>query len=192
MRKILEIVAFVLVTQYLSAQNIEVGAEFSYGKTDYTSYLYFKGLFSEDATNYLNFGFSASTNPHKSVLFVNSGLLYNRIYDQRYSLNFFKIPVGIDLAFGNRLKFLFGGGAYINWLFYTKGLQESSKTRDITIGLYSDLGLRYLIVRDWCIYLKTRMEFDQLSLFIDDDGSDEHYYNYGVTIGFKYLIPLKD
>jgi hypothetical protein len=182
------ILSDILATQYLSAQNIEVGAEFSYGKTLSASNFDLKRLFSDDAINNLNFGFSVSSNPHKSVLFLNSGLLYNRISDHDYSLNFFKIPAGLDFAFGRRLKFLFGGGTYFNLLIKN----NPSNAYFLSIGLYTDLGFRYLIVSDWCIYLKTRMEFDQTPVFKSDNTSYEYFYNYGFIFGFKYLIPLKD
>lgn len=191
MKKILVIIAFGLITEYLSAQNFEIGGEVSYGHAYYSSNIDLESLFSESAENNLNIGISASSNPHKSVLFLNSGLFYNRIYNQSYSLNFLKVPAGIDLAFGNRLKFFFGGGAYINWLFYAEGFQEPSEIRDIIVGLYGDLGMRYLISPEWCIYLKTRMEFDQVPLF-PNDNAGEHFYNYAVAIGFKYLIPSKN
>lgn len=193
MKKILGIVVFVLATQYLSSQNFEVGAEFSYGQTFIESYINFKDLFKEDPINHFDMGFSASFNPQKSVLFVNSGLLFHRVIDQGNSLNFLKIPIGIDLAFGKRLKLLFGGGTYINWLFLTTGSysQEPPDKHDIIIGLYCDLGVRYRIVNDWSIYLKTRMEFDQSTLYSYDQGIDYRSYDYGVIIGFSYLIPSK-
>ena len=168
-------------------------SEFSFGQTFIESYINYKDLFSEDPINNFNFGFSASYNPHQSVLFVNSGLLFKRVYDQDNSLNFFKIPIGMDLAFGKRLKIFFGGGTYINWLFHTTGSysQEPPNTHNIIIGLYCDLGVRYLIVNDWSIYLKTRMEFDQSTLYSYDQGINYRSYDYGVVIGFRYLIPSK-
>lgn len=194
MKNILGIVVFVLATQYSSSQNFEVGAEFSYGKTFIESYINYKDLFQEDPINHYDFGFSASYNPHKSVLFVNSGLLFHRVFDQANSLNFFKIPIGMDLAFGKRLKFFFGGGTYINWLFHTTGgySHKPPYTHDIIIGLYCDLGVRYRIVNDWSIYLKTRMEFDQSTLYSYDQGIDYRSYDYGVVFEFSYLIPLKN
>jgi len=194
MKKILEIVAFILVTQYLSAQNFEVGAEYGYGHASIDSYISFKDLFSENELNNLNFGLSASSNPHKSVLFVNSGLYFHRIYDQENSLNFFKLPIGIDLALGKRLKFFFGGGGYLDCLFLMTGKysQEPPNKRNIQIGLYFDLGLRYLIVHDWCIYLKTLMEFDQSIIYSYDPGEEYYIYDYGIVIGFRYLITLKN
>ena len=185
---------FVLTAQYLIAQNFEVGAEFSYGKTSIDKDKSYKNIFEEGPLNNFNFGFSASSNPHKSVLFVNSGLLYHRVYDQKNSFNFIKLPIGLDLAFGKRLKLFFGGGAYLNWLFLTRWHYYNGppELHDLQIGLYCDLGLRYQIDRNWSINLKIRMEFDQSILYSLFEQYDYYTYDYGVVIGFKYLIPSKD
>jgi hypothetical protein len=193
MYKIIGILTMVLTSHYLLAQNIEVGAEFSYGKTSIDEGHTFENIFEEGPLNNINLGFSVSSNPHKSVLFINSGMLYHRVYDEKNSFNFIKLPIGMDLVFGKKLKLFFGGGAYLNWLFLTRwNYYAPPDLHNFQLGLYCDLGLRYQVDRFWSILLKFRMEFDQTLLYSLFEDYDYWTHDYGVVIGFKYLIPSKN
>jgi hypothetical protein len=183
----------ILTTQYLFSQNIEVGAEFSYGKSSLHNDPIFENIFEEGPLNNFNLGFSVSSNPHKSVLFLNSSILYHRVYDEKNSFNFIKLPLGMDLAFGKKLKVLFGGGGYLNWLFLTRWnyYNGDPDIHNFQIGLYGNLGLKYQVNRYWSVLLKIRLESDQCIIYSLWDDYDYYLYDFGVVLGFKYLLQPK-
>jgi hypothetical protein len=179
-----------------------VGADLGYGKTCFDEYFFFDELFGDYTYNNLRLGLTASLNPHQSVLFLNTGLSYQRIGNKGNALNFLQIPFGFDIAPGRKLKFFFGGGGFVSYLFLLTGTIDpdiNRSKRDFQIGLYMDVGFRYQINNNWSVIAKMQMDFDCSTLYkesIPDHFGGYYYevrhsYDYSVDVGFRYLIPQK-
>ncbi|MCX6243913.1 MAG: hypothetical protein NTU98_04345 [Bacteroidetes bacterium] len=169
MKKIIFAFILFLTTHPGPAQNFEIGGEFGFGKT---TAMEISDLFGSDADNNFKAGILASFNPNHTILFINSGLLLQMKGNNQGYLENLKMPVGVDLFFGKKLGFVFGGGLYLNYFYSTTGkvFSEVEETKtNFQLGAYFDIGGKYNITDYLNIALKFQMDFDLTPVY--EEGS---------------------
>jgi hypothetical protein len=202
MKKLILIFFLFFGFQNSFAQLFELGGEVGFGKTTFDDYLYFSDLFGKYSDNQFNIGIIGSFNPNHSVLFFNTGLFYQRKEDYESSLNYFKIPLGLNIEPGKKFRVIFGGGFYLGCLFMTAGSVDpdlASSKNDFQIGSYADVGFKYHLVNSWNIFVKMQLDIDLTTLYKKTVpthfGGNEYQnirsFDYSINLGFNYLIPLR-
>ena len=149
------------------AQHFELGGEFGYGKATFNDGSYYIKLLGEYSENNFNIGMIGSFNPKTSVLFFNTGLFYQQKADNESLLNYFKIPLGVDIEPGKKFRVMIGGGFYLSYLFMTSGSVNpdlASSKSDFQVGAYADMGFKYQIANSWNIFVKMQLDFDLSAL----------------------------
>jgi hypothetical protein len=123
--------------------------------------------------------------------------------DDTYSFNNLRVPLGIQIEPGRKVRYIIGGGVYLNYLFLPKGdiNPDFKKTfRDFQFGGFFDTGLKYNFFSCWNIFLLAQVWFDLSPMYMNEiphhDGthSTEVIRSYDLTfnLGFSYLIPIRD
>jgi hypothetical protein len=177
-----------LFAQFVNAQRFEAGGALGYGGANYY-------------TGGNNYKIEATASFKLDTLFfwLNSGLVFQRCGDPGPWLNFFKIPIGIDLAPGRKFRFLFGGGLYMSYCFAEQDVViKLHSFHAFQIGTYFDTGVKYQITHTWNIFIKMQVDIGLSTLFKNSVPSHfgEEYQNrkgfdYTINFGVKYLIPPK-
>jgi hypothetical protein len=202
MKKWVSIFFLLFCLQNSYAQHFELGGEFGYGKATLNHGSYYRDLFGEYSENNFNIGIIGSFNPKTTVLFFNTGLFYQQKADNESLLNYFKIPLGINIEPGKKFRVMFGGGFYLSYLFLTSGYVNpdlASSKNDFQVGAYADIGFKYQIATSWNIFVKMQLDFDLSALY--KQSIPQHYgatvyqniksYDYLINIGFNYLMPAR-
>jgi hypothetical protein len=167
MKKIIIVFILFQTIPHSWAQNFEIGGEFGFGKT---TTMGIGDLFEQygNTENNYKVGILASFNPNHTILYINSGLLFQmKGNDQGYMENL-KIPIGLDLFFDKKNGPLFGGGVYLNYFFNTTEKVYSyreEKKRDVQFGAFFDLGGKVQITNFLNIAFKFQIDFDLTPLY---------------------------
>jgi len=200
MKKILIIFTFLLISNHLSAQYFEIGSEIGFGQF---ATINSHNLFSKYSDNNYKVGILASYNPKKTILFINSGLLFQLKGNYQGYLENLKIPVGLDVFLGERFGYIIGGGFYLNYCYNTTGkvLAEVKETqRDLQFGSFFDIGGKFKITNFLSIFLKFQFDFDLTPLYKEGyysaggwlDGYDKiKSQEYSVNLGLMYRMHKK-
>lgn len=202
MRKLVLIISISCFSFLSHSQNLEIGGVVGYGKSVFNDHLDFEQLFSPTTYDNCKLGFVVSLKPNVTSLVFNSGILYQRKGNNEFSLNFIKIPIGLDVEPGKTIRFIIGGGFYFSYLFLASGTLDpdiKNSKSDFQFGSYIDLGMKYKIASNWSIYCKFQLDFDLSMLYkerIPSHQQDISYqgmrsYDYTINLGFNYLINRK-
>jgi hypothetical protein len=187
-KKYILISVMLLFVQFVNAQRFETGGTLGYGRAYYTN-----------GNNY-KIEATASFKLDPLFLWLNSGLVFQRCGDPGPWLNFFKVPIGIDLAPGRRFRFLFGGGLYMSYCFAEQDVViKLNNFHDLQIGTYFDTGIKYQITNSWNIFIKMQVDIGLSTLYrnsVPTHFGEEEYekiygFDYTINFGFKYLIPKR-
>lgn len=189
MKKYILLCFLFLAFKNVNAQKFETGGTIGYGRAYY-----------HISENNYNIEATASIKLDTIFLWLNSGLVFQRRGNPGPWLNFIKLPVGIDLAPGRRLRYVFGGGLYMSYCFAEQDeIEKLHNFQNFQIGTYFDLGLKYQITHSWNIFIKAQADIDLSTLYensIPSHFGEEEYENvksfaFTINFGFKYLIPKK-
>ena len=186
--------------QGVMAQTFELGGQIGYGKNYHDDYLNFRALFGNNTENAYSIGLTGSYIPKQSIIEITTGLVYQNNVFQSSNLNYFRIPIGVDFVFGNKLNFVIGGGIYLSYLFLESGsvTEEFNETKhDFQIGYYFDSGVKYKINEKLSLFLIMKVDGDISPLYQSQipthDGTENYEnirsYDYQLLVGFKHLIP---
>jgi len=203
MRRFIPVFIFLSISGHLYAQNFEFSGEFGYGSTYINTNISFKDFFGHSSINNFGGGIYFAYNPGKTCIFLTSGIKYLLKGDNTYSFNNFRIPLGFHAEPGRKVKYIIGGGVYLNYLFLPKGdiNPDFKKTfRDFQFGGFVDTGLKYNFFSCWNIFLLAQVWFDLSPMytneFIFHDGTHGteviRSYDLTLNLGFSYLIPVRD
>jgi hypothetical protein len=198
MKRLLTLTTFLIVIQLAGAQSFELGGEVGYGKSVSGEKLEFLYLFGNSSVNNLRAGIDFSIKPDNTVLVFNTGILFQRKGDAGPSLNYFKIPAGITVEPGRRVRFIIGGGLFVSYLFMkSPSIQENGTSfSDFQLGGFLNTGIKYYISKLSCLYLQFQTDFDLTTLYRDpipnhagsDIYSNMRSYDYAIILGFRYSI----
>jgi hypothetical protein len=182
-----------------NAQKIELGCEIGYGKTYITDQIYFGQLFETTDIRDITADINASYKLDTIALWLTMGISYQQMWDNNKPMNFLKLPLGIDITPGKKVKFIIGSGVYLRYIFSVPGSagdDYNHTMHDFQIGLYVDTGVKYQINDTWNIYLKMQADIDLSTLYTEAnpnhsggyDYQDLRTYCYSFNIGCKYVI----
>jgi len=203
MKRSIYIILFCLTFGHSFAQIIELGGEIGYGSTYLHENIVFKEFFGPNAITDLGSGFHIAFNPKKTIIFINSGIIYILKGDNNYSFNNIRVPLGIKIEPGRKAKFIVGGGIYLNYLFLPEGdvnIEFKKTKRDFQIGGYFDSGFKYQLLENWNLFFLVQVNYDLSTLYMEEnphhDGSRSNSairsYDLSLRLGFSYLIPIKN
>ena len=201
MKNVIKLIFLFLFIQSLNAQSFEIGGEAGYGKTTFDDKIRVSNLFGNSAGNNIICGLTCTLKPKITDLTFNTGLFYQRKGNSPV-FEFFKIPLGINVEPGKKVKFLIGGGLYMSYLFMISGSPDpeiNSSKYDFLLGLCLRSGIKYQITTQWNIYLQLQVDFDLTPTYRESipnqlGGSnyqDIRAYDYTINFGFKYLLKRK-
>lgn len=183
-------------------QNFEIGAEMGYGKTGIEDPIRIGEIFYFPEDLSFKSGINIAYNPKKTFLFITSGLFYQLRETSGTFLHFMRLPLGVIVEPGNKVKFLIGAGVYLNYFFNASGKENfdiSGSKRDFQVGVYIAPGIKYRIVPKWWLFIKIQLDIDLTTLYIDvssHKGNKSYSYERAkdltFNLGFTYIIPHKN
>ena len=119
---------FVVFLQPLFCQKSEVGFSMGYGKyllEDYSRP--FVHPFSEYGAHSFDIGLGYYYTPKEAAFSISPGLHYSIKGDNDLRLQYFRLPVGLDVSIGNKLiKFRLSFGTYLSALIADSGISPDS------------------------------------------------------------------
>lgn len=201
--KVLIPVLFLLsISGNLYAQNFEFSGEFGYGSTYLDDHISFKEFFGQSSVTNLGGGIYFAYNPGKTCIFLTSGIKYILKGDRICSFNNLRIPLGIKIEPGRKVRYIIGGGVYLNYLFYTKGNIDpdvKNTFRDFQFGGFFETGLKYNFYSCWNIFLLAQIWFDLSPMYMNEipfhggTHGTEAIRSYDLTfnLGCSYMIPVR-
>lgn len=203
MKRLIYILLFSLTISRSFAQSLEVGGEIGYGSTYINDNIVFKEFFGSNALTNITGGVNIAFNPKKTIVFINSGIIYILKGNNNYSFNNIRVPLGIKIEPGRRGKFIIGGGIYLNYLFKPSGNVSPDfldTKREFQFGGYFNTGAKYQFLEHWNVFLVVQINFDLSTLYFDvnphHDGthtnSPIHSYDVCCRIGCSYSIPIRN
>jgi hypothetical protein len=190
MNKCVLLCFLIIAFQDVNAQRFETGGTIGYGRAYY-----------HIGENNYNIEATASIRIDTIFLWLNSGLVYQRRGNPGPWLNFIKIPIGIDLTPGRKLRFLFGGGLYGSYCFAEQDVvSKLHNFQNFQIGTYFDTGIKYQLTHSYNIFIKAQADIDLSKLYensIPSHFGEEDYekvkaFAFTINFGFKYVIPQKN
>ena len=169
--------------QVCFSQKVEVGGDIGYANSPFSS----SGFIAN------GFQLSALTNfyPNHAIFYFNTGLAYQK----EDNWNFIKIPLGLVLSPGRKVKFLIGLGLYANFVilqskFYSK--YDVIAKNDVVLDAYFLLGSSFNFEKNWSIFIKSQVETGLTTLYIPtaEPESENHnkFLSVSVSIGVAYLL----
>ena len=152
------------------SQENQIGLEIGYGNTIMNTYNTTKlFLLDEENSNFYKIGLTYSHSPKYAIFNLKSGISYDykKIYESH--LNYFRIPIGLDFQFGNKMQVIFGGGIFTSYLFSYNEISneyyfEDSK-RNFQIGWYGNFGLGINIYQKYNFSFKYQYNHDLTKLY---------------------------
>ena len=132
------------------------------------------------------------TNTERGTMSINSGFYYQQVKSDCGEIRFFKVPVGIGLNPGERLKVPFGAGIYVRYTFYVSGdcFETGYEEETMQSGLYFDAGVKYEASDRLVVSLRATLDLDLTQLYGVKQMS-QFLYGYGILLGTRYRIPSK-
>jgi hypothetical protein len=184
---------FLIGVIHVSAQNIEVGAEFGLGPSEFSS---IKNTFKNIDSKPYSLGLTGSYTPKSAIFSIGTGILYlfGNNSSEGQSLKMIQIPVGCDIKLGKKLFIIGGLGLYINGLIDPE--VDNIDYPAIQLGLYVNAGLGYKFNEKWSFDLKYKIEHDLTKLYTKEypnhlgGNTKENFYgNYGMLcFNLRYKI----
>lgn len=175
------------------SQSFNFGVFAGYGSSYFNNRIELKKLFDKNANNVLSISLLASYKPTKLIFCFDAGLTFKKVFSNKGTLDFLKIPLGLDFQIGKKHQILFGFGIYGQSLINQTGTFNSNFI-DFQLGYYWDLGYCYLINDKYSIFLKIQNDNDISELYrAYGYHMDESVYSFSsiISIGIKYKLICK-
>lgn len=166
------LVALCIVTQAF-AQKQELGLNIGYGRTA-IDYSHIKVVLPLDADlgPFYEIGCSYTYTTIQGFLSLNTGLNLDRRSNRspsNWHTTYLTVPIGINLNFGNKVRFLVGGGLDASIL-----LRENtflSSYRDLILGAFLKAGAGYQITDKYRIMLSYQTNLDVTLMNVENMSS---------------------
>ena len=182
------------------SQKVGLGGEISYGRS-YGLKDFFYPVTQQSVDDY-KIGVVTSVLSRDSAFSLNTGILFNRKGILNKSVNYIKIPVGVDHLVGNKVQGLIGAGLYVGYLTSVIGIYPPeilTYPTDFQLGGFIEAGMNFKLSPVWALYWKGQAEMDFTTLYkevtIDHSGqktiSLKRSYGYSVQVGIKYRFRKK-
>lgn len=195
------LIILIFIIRPLYAQKNEIALVLGYGQTEIEKYgRPFENPFKNVYANNVEFGLGYYYTPKNSLFSISSGLNYVLRGNSDMKLNYLRIPIGLDLSFGNKFKFIVGGGIYGSALLWHSGFSSNSAfnetKRTIQFGWYGNIGLSMQITQNYCLELLFR-HYSDITRMYEYNGMSpggafytRDYKGYDATIRvcLKYTI----
>lgn len=195
MKRLILILAIVLAALFSNAQSIQLELDLGYGKTssDESYNSKFVNPFNKYSPNFYKTGLLLYYTPDKSLICFRSGVSYCQRGDVENSTKHIRIPVGMDIKFGNRLFFIIGGGLAGSFLIGYTGpksndFKESKKNFQFVGELKAGFG--YRINESYELALGIQNDFDitkQYEEKISSPGGAKSTIDKKANDGFLYI-----
>ena len=182
-------------------QNFEIGAELGYGRTSNLD-----GVFSISNNKKVNnclIGLDFNFIP-RNLFSVTSKIIYSKNFINSKSIDFVKVPLGIEILLGRKIRCTIGSGFIFSTIInYSKSITDTNfKTNhsDFQFGGFFNTGIKINFASSWNIFIKGQVEFDLIPFYSYDfkynvNGNEmtEHAYlrTYGLTINAGVTYKLK-
>ena len=151
MRKNLIILIYLttLISNFSISQKKEIGLDIGYGLNTITY-------------KFSKVGLTYRYTPKNAPFSIKTGLSFDCFKNTNSTLNFGRIPFGLDFNIGKKVQLILGLGFNTSFLIYSKtDIENFNASRNtIQLGIYTNLGI--------CIPLKTKLSLLLLSQYHQD------------------------
>ncbi len=198
-RFIILILVLMLSRSSILAQENDIGINFGYGKSAIGHYNNsIITPFDSNLPNYIRFGFRYSFKPKRTTFNINTGLNYDYKGDNERKLNFLRLPINIEFAFGQQVQFIMGTGLYLSYLLgydipYNSNGFDNSKN-SLQLGLQGNIGVGINLSPKYIIQLVFQQNLDLTSIYEshgDNYNIDEKGHDGFINVCLKYNISKK-
>ncbi len=150
------------------------------------------------AINGNSISFVVDIKPDKPIFGFNSGLAFQTIYSYGSTVNFLKLPVGIDFLIGKKNQFFFGSGIYgQSLLFETPEFYDNHL--HFQFGAFADIGFRFRLNDTYSLFFKLQYDRDLTPIYKLSHHSPGGIFYYeheflsdiSINIGFKFKLNSK-
>ncbi len=154
-------IILLLVPNNGKSQSQDIGFEIGCGKAIIDNYSGWS-LYRNEQNPFIRIGGKFEYSPYKAYFKTICGISYDRRKVDNSSFNYFRIPLGIDLKFGNRVEFSAGAGLYFSYLFYyhiqSDYMDQIENVTRFQGGWYPNLGIKYQLNDKYLI--KTTIQYN--------------------------------
>jgi|GEM_PF-1594243 len=188
----------ILVVLYIGthafAQTRELSLNVGYGMTT-TEYQGIKVVlpFLYDNTRepfyHVGFDYTLTTKNNKISFFTGLNLDNRGVHWPTHSsVNYLKAPIGFHLNYGNKLRFLAGGGFNVGVLL--SEIPNWADYRHFIFGTFLKVGTGYQISDKYRIMLTYQTNFDLTTMYVRDHQSVSMSHNYRHHRGYDGFLSL--
>ncbi len=172
-RTLLTMITLMLLPIGLSAQKSEAGMNIGFGKTiTDDSRIAFVLPFEGYAANYFRLGFDYFYHPKDAIFTLSTGINYSYKGKNTLNLHYLRPQMGLDFIFGKEIRFIFGGGFYVSYLFAYGGTSNMSNRYDFEhyhnrfqLGWYGNVGIAIRITPKFNLSVKYQNNADITPMF---------------------------
>jgi hypothetical protein len=156
-------IIMILIPNNGKSQSQDIGFEIGYGKAIIDNYSGWS-LYNNEQNPFIKIGGKYEYSPKKAYFKTTCGVSYDRRNVDNSNFNYFKIPFGIDLKFGDKIEFSAGAGLYLSYLFLyhiqSDYLEHIDNITRFQFGWYPNFGIKYELNDKYLIKIMVKYNID--------------------------------